>query len=148
MRRDSLPEAKGGPSALRASNASLPEPDRFMRFLGLMGHYPFQWPTPDGYPDSLTVWGTTLLPRWQYTTALFDGQFPDVTIDTQALIESEGDVPGEQAAAINRILTGGSFSDQEVAVLQQFYDDASSTFSSALSETFGLAASMPGFQWY
>ena len=78
---------------------------------------------------------------------MFDGVLP-ASIDLEGLLASEdGDAPGAQGAAIDRILTGGTMPAEEVGMLQQFYDDVSPD-PLALQDTFSLAASLPGFQWY
>jgi hypothetical protein len=78
---------------------------------------------------------------------MFDGVLP-ASVDLLTLLQSEGgDAPGAQAEAIDRILTGGTLPANELALLQQFYDDISAD-PLALQDTFGLAASLPGFQWY
>ncbi|MGD2110094.1 MAG: DUF1800 domain-containing protein [Phycisphaerae bacterium] len=139
-------------SMIRASNAEaqigLAPNYPYLGVLLRMGQVPFYWPAPDGYPDALEAWGSSQLPRWLAASWLFDGVLP-ATMDLDALLDAEGgNRPGEQGGAINRILTGGMMSTDEVDLLQQFYDDVSDGDALALSDTFGLAASMPGAQWY
>ena len=114
----------------------------------LMGHVPFLWGPPDGYPDALSSWASSLIPRWQVASWMFDGLLP-ASFDLLGLLDAEGgDVPGEQAAAINQILAGGMLSGKEVTLLQDFFDDSSPPMLDALRDTFGLAASLPSSQWY
>ena len=136
-------------STYRALDAQVSDPGtNSWKALSAMGHTPFVWPTPDGYPDELDVWATSQLPRWSFATWVADDQLP-LTADFDALLQSEGgDVPGEQAAAIDRILTGGTMPSEQRAMLQAFYDDQIPTSSTALADTFGLAVSMPASQWY
>ena len=130
-------------SLLRAADAEVANPLLVVVHLLVMGHGSFLWPRPDGYPDTIEDWGSSLLPRWQFASALFDGGIPDVTVNATALLASQSPAPGEEAGAINYILTGGMLSLAEEAELQQFIDGGTPT-----TDWFGLAASVPGFQFY
>jgi len=136
-------------STLRAMQANVTIP-RFIRdALFVMGQAPFQWPQPDGYPDRLEAWGTSLLPRWQLVAAVAGNDFSGTVVDLNALLASEGgNAPGQQALTIDRILTGGQSSPEDIAIVQAFYDQVSGLGAQAVTDTFGLAASMPEFQWY
>ncbi len=136
-------------SMLRAADAELTS----ARFVGaeiqIMGQLPFYWSPPDGYPDKLESWATSVLPRWDFASLFFDSQIPGALVNPTALLNSEGgSAPGEQAAAVDRILTGGALSDDEVTAMQDFYDTAPPPTGSVVRDLFGLGASMPGFQWY
>ena len=48
---------------------------------------------------------------------------------------------------LNRILTGGVLPEDDVTMIQQFYDDQAAP-AAALRDAFALAASLPGYQWY
>jgi uncharacterized protein (DUF1800 family) len=136
-------------SLIRASgvDAAIQAPPTYPYLFALlsMGHLPFYWPAPNGYPDALGAWGTSQLPRWQTASWFFDGAL-GTSVDVNSLAASEPGVG--QASAISRILTGGTMSANETAALQQFYDDLPHGDPLALTDTFGLAASMPGAQWY
>lgn len=133
-------------SLLRAIDADVNGPRYLLARLETMGQLPFFWPTPDGYPDTLDAWGASVLPRWQFTTEVFYPPDHAVLVNLEALLDSEGgNAPGQQAEAINRIL-GETLSDEETAIVQEFYDTAPQEI--ALRDAFGLAASMQGFQWY
>jgi len=135
-------------SLLRATDADVLSPRYLLAVLYAMGHLPFYWAQPDGYPDSLEAWGPSLHPRWDFAAGALS--FPAaVSVDLPGLLDSEGgNVPGEQAAAIDRILTGGRLSAEELSLIQAFYDDPNTPPGVALSDAFGLAASVPGYQWY
>ncbi|MEO6246676.1 MAG: DUF1800 domain-containing protein [Opitutaceae bacterium] len=57
-------------SALRATNAETDAGRPLVDFLLRMGHAPFRYSTPDGYPEPATHWQSTLLWRWNFSTAL------------------------------------------------------------------------------
>lgn len=133
-------------SLLRATGATVTQARYVQNEALSMGQLPFYWSPPDGYPDSIEAWGTSLLPRWDFAWSAFNTS-PQVTIDTVGLLNSEGgNVPGQQAAAINRILTGGTLPANEVAEIQDYYDNAPA--GSALRDSFTLGSSVPGYQWY
>jgi len=137
-------------SLLRATDANILDPLGPLFMALLMGHLPFFWATPDGYPDKLESWGTSALPRWQWCSALFDGSLNQyVQVNPEALIAAAGgNARGTQAGAINRILTGGRMPQSDVQMLQDFYDNAILNDQFAIWDSFGLAASLPTYQWY
>ena len=53
-------------SALRATDAATDGGAPIVEFLHRMGHAPFQYPTPDGYPMEPEPWLGTLLWRWNF----------------------------------------------------------------------------------
>ena len=125
-----------------------------------MGHVPFDHVTPDGYPDTIEAWGSSLLPRWSFASFLFastaavTGQpMPGVTIPIGALktkleFQTAADRPG-LAERIDQRLLGRSLTRGEVLALQGFIDSYPTTFGVvALFEAIALGASLPGSQWY
>lgn len=50
----------------------------------LLGQLPFNWPTPDGYPDSQSYWANTgaLLNRWRFSFFSFANQIEDLQVFT------------------------------------------------------------------
>jgi uncharacterized protein (DUF1800 family) len=57
-------------SALRATNAETDGAKPLIDYLLRLGHAPFRYTTPDGYPEAATHWKSTLLWRWNFATAL------------------------------------------------------------------------------
>ena len=78
-------------SALRATDARTDGGRRLQDFLLSMGHAPFQYPTPDGYPEDGTPWLGTLLWRWSFAVALAGGRIAGTRLDLDALRETFGD---------------------------------------------------------
>ena len=51
-----------------------------------MGHAPFHYPTPDGYPEKAAPWLGTLLWRWNFAVALTNNQLDsDTKLDAEKL---------------------------------------------------------------
>ena len=48
------------------------------------------WATPDGYPDTIEAWGSALLLRWVFASALFDGALSGITVDAPGLLAAAG----------------------------------------------------------
>jgi uncharacterized protein (DUF1800 family) len=72
-------------SVLRATNAETDAGKRIVDFLLRMGHAPFHYPTPDGYPEEASPWMGTLLWRWNFAVNLSEGKIKETTIDLAAL---------------------------------------------------------------
>ena len=72
-------------STLRATDTATDAPPALMEFLVRMGHAPFHYPTPDGYPEAAAPWMGTLLWRWNFAVALTDGKINGVKFEDAAL---------------------------------------------------------------
>jgi len=138
---------------LRTLHAQVTDALPLVQHLSSMGHAPFDWPTPAGYPDSVEAWGSSLLPRWTFASDLMAGLVPGVQIPIApmlAYLEVTG--PGARhglAHRINRKLLADALSREEERLVQELVDSSSGPLGWAqVSEAIALAASMPGFQWY
>jgi uncharacterized protein (DUF1800 family) len=87
-------------SALRATNAEINDEQAVLRYLEKMGHAPFRYPTPDGYPLEATAWHGTLLWRWKFALALARNEISGVRVHRAAL----GQALGGDAALMASIL--------------------------------------------
>jgi uncharacterized protein (DUF1800 family) len=123
-------------SALRATEAEIaPVPNRhndgpLYQVLRRMGHAPFDYPTPDGYPEEAAPWLGTLLWRWHFALALTEGRIEEARIDAAALRQRAGGDDGLLRSLLGRIPTA-----EETAACQE----------SGAGLALGLA--MPAFQW-
>jgi hypothetical protein len=55
-----------------------------------MGHVPFHYPTPDGYPEAPEPWMGTLLWRWNFALALTTDRLGETKADVEALAKRSG----------------------------------------------------------
>ena len=83
--RRAAPANSSGPStfvvsALRATNAATDAGKPVLDALLRMGHAPFRYPTPDGYPEEASHWTGTLLWRWNFAAALADNRLAGTKI--------------------------------------------------------------------
>lgn len=67
-------------SALRAANAETTGSPDLIEYLQRLGHAPFRYPTPDGYPEEATHWKSTLLWRWNFAAALAENRIKGTRI--------------------------------------------------------------------
>lgn len=83
-------------SALRATQARTDAGRAVQDYLLRMGHAPFQYPTPDGYPEEMEPWLATVLWRWRFALELTANALKGTTIQPSRLIRAAG---GERALA-------------------------------------------------
>ncbi len=89
-------------SALRATGAATDCGPPVLEALERMGHAPFQYPSPDGYPLEAAPWLGTLLWRWNFALALQDGALSGTRLDTARLQAQLGGVEGLAAHLLGR----------------------------------------------
>ncbi|MEO6740386.1 MAG: DUF1800 domain-containing protein [Chthoniobacteraceae bacterium] len=89
-------------SALRATNASTSADRTLLSYLERMGHMPFRWPTPDGYPAAAAHWRATLLWRWNFALALANNQIGGTSIQRARLQARIGSDVGLMATLLGR----------------------------------------------
>ena len=93
------PEARGAKfkrpfhfivSALRAVNAETNASPALIEYLQRLGHAPFRYPTPDGYPEEARHWQSTLLWRWNFASALAENRIKGTKMDPAELTKVLG----------------------------------------------------------
>jgi uncharacterized protein (DUF1800 family) len=115
-------------SAIRVLDSSTDGGPALQSHLAAMGQLPFDWPTPDGFPDGEDHWRSGLLPRWNFAFALAGGRIRGTTV---RLPEAS---PVEAAAAV----LGRPLSASERGIFAR---------SDSSSEAAGLAFCHPDFQY-
>jgi uncharacterized protein (DUF1800 family) len=89
-------------SALRASNARTNASREVLDYLVRLGHAPFRYATPDGYPEEASHWQATLLWRWNFATALTEGRIRGTTVDAAVLRAQLGGDEALMATVLGR----------------------------------------------
>lgn len=89
-------------SALRATNASTNADRTVLSYLERMGHMPFRYPTPDGYPAAAIHWRATLLWRWKFALALANNRIGGTSIERARLQRRIGSDTGLMATLLGR----------------------------------------------
>ena len=116
--------------------------------LRLMGHVPYGWPAPNGYPDSIGAWGSNLLSRWSFASELLAGNIEDSVVPNASIGALLGGVaPSAVAATLNQKLTGGRMSEVDLAEIQGFVDGQPTWSIAVAREAVALSLSVPSSQW-
>jgi uncharacterized protein (DUF1800 family) len=89
-------------SALRATGARTDASLEIIDYLRRMGHAPFNYPTPEGYPDQGAPWMGTLLWRWNFAVALSENRIEGTRVDFEALRANAGGDGGLMAHLLGR----------------------------------------------
>ena len=77
-------------STLRATGARSDAGPVLQDYLLRMGHAPFQYPTPDGYPEEAQPWMATLLWRWKFALEFSGPGLKGTRVDPARLTASAG----------------------------------------------------------
>jgi len=88
-------------SALRLTNAETNGGRPIIDALVRMGHAPFRYPTPDGYPEEASHWTGTLLWRWNFAVNLVNNKMAGTRIRTD-LTEAMGGDEALMATSLGR----------------------------------------------
>lgn len=89
-------------SALRATGARTDSGMKIVEYLRRMGHAPFNYPTPDGYPEEEAPWMGTLLWRWNFALALSESKIKGTNIDVSAMQRTFGGEEGLMSHLLGR----------------------------------------------
>jgi len=89
-------------SALRATGANTDAGLEIIDYLQRMGHAPFNYPTPDGYPEPAAPWLGTLLWRWNFALAVSENKIKGTKIDFATLQKNAGGDAGLMAHLLGR----------------------------------------------
>lgn len=137
-------------SCLRATGADTMAGDSVLDYLTKMGHGPFQYPTPDGYPIEATPWLGTLLWRWNFAFALCSNslQTAEISLDNlcSALSIEDFSKEKEPATKLFAYFNGRLPNRLERASLNQYVRQLNFSDEKARAELFGLILSSPAFQ--
>jgi uncharacterized protein (DUF1800 family) len=90
-------------SALRATDAETDVGPEVVRALVAMGHPPFQYPTPDGYPSDPEAWRGSLLWRFRLAGGLLAGEAMGTRVDVLGLLQRAGGLPALAAHFLGRL---------------------------------------------
>jgi uncharacterized protein (DUF1800 family) len=139
---------------LRVTHAEIPQPASLMtpgpltQELRILGQEPYDWPMPNGYPDSVAAWGTGLYGRWSFASRLLDGSLAGASVDANAIV---ADLAGTgilaPGVAISEMLSGGRMTDKECRILDSYASSAVAPRRKDIAEWIALAASCESMQY-
>jgi uncharacterized protein (DUF1800 family) len=121
-------------AALRATEAETDGKTGVIEHLAKMGQELFQWPMPDGYPDKTVAWTGSLLARWNFATALMQGQVGGTAIE----LPKGATVDTLIARLLGRRADDPTLADLRAALL---------THAGAPADVAALLLASPAFQW-
>jgi len=141
-------------SSLRALAADTYAHASLTEYLNRMGHAPFQYPTPDGYPDQSSYWLSTLLWRWNFALSVCSNKVPEVTIELSELATAIGAATrGKKTKTLTKAQLDCLFShfvgrQPTSSERSTFFDylATSKSESDPCPELVGLILSSPAFQ--
>ena len=150
---DGLPLAQGKyrrpvnfvAAAMRMLNAESDCGPAVQEYLVRMGQVPFNWPTPDGYPDRAAAWQGNLMPRWQFAFALARNELDKTEVDLPALLGTSGaDSPLD---ALSALLLGSALPAAQGETLLAAIRAAGASDDELLPILAGGLLASPAFQW-
>ena len=135
-------------AALRMLNAGSDCGSAVQDYLRRMGQIPFNWPTPDGYPDRDAAWQDNLMPRWQFAFALVRNELTNTVVDFPGLITAAGanTLPGA-VDAISSLLLGSPLPAVERDTLLAKVRLAGAGEDELLPIIAGGLLASPAYQW-
>jgi uncharacterized protein (DUF1800 family) len=137
-------------SCLRSLGVDVDSDTKLVDYLARMGQGPFQYPTPDGYPDKPQAWVGTLLWRWNFAFSLTANSFDSAHANLEKLATALGGTPerGFQPQQLLRHFLGRRGTDEEVAALSDYIARAAAKTTKNKAELVGLILASPAFQRY
>jgi hypothetical protein len=161
---------------LRLLGADTYAHDSLTEYLGRMGQGPFQYPTPDGYPEKTEHWLGTLLWRWNFALAVAANNVPTVTVSLDKLAQSiatgagNGNQPNRKSQGAANLaaqspdqqktgawhpniliqhFVGRAATQEELAALTEYVARSGRALTAAhKAELIGLILASPAFQRY
>ncbi|MBK8025524.1 MAG: DUF1800 domain-containing protein [Chloroflexi bacterium] len=141
---------------LRALSFDMDEPRRFARtvgdFMQALGHTPFAWVSPDGYPDVASHWRDGLLIRWNLAILTAMGAMPggQTRAERLGLLLEENGIALELDAVLNflgRYLLGRALTTDEHAIVMDFAHGAADSTEVQIASGLALLLASPAYQY-
>jgi uncharacterized protein (DUF1800 family) len=139
-------------SLLRATNAQYDGSSDVIYRLDRLGHRPFGWITPDGYPDTALEWSGNLLGRWNLCLDVLNGEQSGVDIDFGDLVKlgQESSASDDALQFFGRLFLKRDLEVAEARALIQAAGGKSLAWDSEradIQNMVGVLAASPAFQW-
>lgn len=130
-------------SCLRALAADTHAHQPLIEYLQRMGQGPFQYPTPDGYPDRTAPWLGTLLWRWNFAFSAASNHVPTVNVPLDQLAQAIGGRTPFQSEQLLPYFIGRRGSDAELGAISDYNNGNDSNYH---AELMALVLASPAFQ--
>lgn len=133
----------------RTTGATINDPVAAVVSLASLGHTPFDWHEPNGYPDTEEAWSSLLIWRWNYAARFSQGLEASLNHSIDDLRALLGTVPmSAWATHLSDLMSGGTMSRKDVADIQAYLNTLAAPSDEAVAEAFELVASSPSFGRY
>ena len=135
-------------SSLRALGADTHAHQPLIEYLQRMGQGPFQYPTPDGYPDRTAQWLGTLLWRWNFAFGVVSNRVPTINIALDQLVQAIGGntIRGLQPDRLIPYFIGRTGSAEEAHALDDYVRAQNGNGGNFHAELVALVLASPAFQ--
>lgn len=134
-------------SALRALGSESRATPEEIGFLERLGHAPFQYPTPDGYPEEPAPWMGTLLWRWNFAVALVGNRLGATRTDVADVARRCGLDPATSSpAGLAPLLFGRAATGEERAAIDAYAARTGGAPADRRAEAVALLLCAPAFQ--
>ena len=133
-------------SALRSMGADTHAHTELMEYLQRMGQAPFQYPTPDGYPEEPSPWLGSLMWRWKFALSLVQDKVPSVKVDIAQLSDAVCGAGKFETEKLLSYFLGRKPSSEESAAFLQFKEKCALNTDPHRAEMIGLMLCSPAFQ--
>jgi len=136
-------------SVLRTPGLAMVSLNGVTASLSILGHTPFDWTAPDGYPDDVDAWGSAVLPRWDFAFRVFYGSMPGVLAPPGALFGALGNPTSDELVGrIGELLAGGNLAPSELRVVDEFIQSGvAGAGVDAMRNALALVACCPSYQY-
>jgi len=136
-------------SALRSSGADTDGGKALHRYLKSMGQPLYDWPTPDGYPDTSAAWQGNLLPRWRFALDLVQNRIKGTKFDLKSYLVGiqEGDASFFIDRVSNNLLGGSLPPGMEIELLSALEETLGGNPLQAAEVVLAGVLASPSFQW-
>ena len=132
---------------LRQTSATMDSNAAIDRVLDDMGHYPYDWITPDGYPLDNTYWAGGMLDRWNFAYKLVKGELAGFNLPLSAtLAPGVTTDPGQVVDYWNERYLMGRMSSSERTALINYSNNVRNGSASGDAELFGMMLTAPSYQ--
>ncbi len=143
-------------SVLRALDYDIQDDATFVRSmtqpLTAMGNIPFDWPSPNGYPDVGAYWMNNLLPRWNFAISSANNKIKGAQAGFDSLnhLLQANNVTADSSSALaffGQYLFGRPLTDAEHETVLQFADATPGDEQTQIHAGLALLMASPAFQY-
>ena len=136
-------------SALRSTGADTDGSEKIQRYLKQMGQPLYDWPTPDGYPDTKDAWQGNLLPRWQFALDLVQNRIKGTKFELETYLADiqKGDAGFFVDRVANNLLGGSLPPVMEMELLAALEGTIGNNPRQAAEVVIAGVLASPAFQW-